>query len=152
MRNVPVAGRKYIKNEVKMMKKLTLVDTRDIEIIKEDDGTYTIEFYYEEDLLIAINNQIDVEEGIERLKELARKHLYLEIDILTCAELILVQAQRKGNSIVLSFRDTNSGKVHEINFDGVGCASLADFIDNQEIRVFDILKGSLKVDIVKITF
>ncbi len=152
MRNISVVGRKYIKNEVKMMKELTLVDTRDVEIIKEDNGTYTIEFYYKEELLIAINNQVDVEDGIESLKELARKHLYLDIDILTCAELILVQAHRKGNSIVLSFRDTNSGKVHEINFDGIGCTSLADFIDNHEIRVFDILKGSLKVDIVKITF
>lgn len=154
MRNKVVALREYNKEQekVKYMREITLIDTRDIEIIEEADGTYTVEFYYEEDLLIAVKNEIDVEEAIEYLKELALKYLYIKIDILTCAELILVQAQRKGNSIALSFRDTNSGKVHEINFDSVGCTSLADFIDNHEIRVFDILKGLLKVDIVKITF
>ena len=152
MRKIPVAGRKFINSEVKKMKELTLVDTRDVEIIKEDDGTYRIEFYYEEDLVIAINEQTDIEEGIEKLKELARKHLYLDIDILTCVELILVKAYRSGSSIALSFRDTNSGKVYEINFDGVGCTSIADFIDNHKKRLFDMFRGSLKVDIVGITF
>lgn len=152
MRHIPVALRKYEIEEEENMRKITLVDTRDIEIIEEADGTYTVEFYYEEDLLIAVKNENDVGEAIEYLKELALKHLYTKIDILTCAELILVQANRMNNSISLNFKDTNSGKTHEINFDGVDCISLADFIDNHEIRIMEILRGALQVDIVEIAF
>ena len=140
------------KEEVKYMREITLIDTRDIEIIEEADGTYTVEFYYEEDLLIAVKNETDVEEAIEYLKELALKHLYIKIDILKCAELILVQAHRKGNSIALSFRDTNSGKVYEINFDGVGFTSLTNFIERHDTRAMDMLREVLKVDIVEIAF
>ena len=154
MRNKVVALREHNKEKekVKYMREITLIDTRDIEIIEEADGTYTVEFYYEEDLLIAVKNETDVEEAIEYLKELALKHLYIKIDILNCAELILVQAHRIGNSIALNFRDTNSGKAYEINFYGVVCNSLENFIERNITKVIEILKGVLKVDIVEIAF
>ena len=86
------------------------------------------------------------------VKELALKHLYIKIDILNCAELILVQAHRIGNSIALNFRDTNSGNVYEINFYGVLCNSLGNFIERNTTKVIETLKGVLKVDIVEISF
>lgn len=140
------------KEEIKNMRELTLIDTRDIEIIKEDNGTYTVEFYYEEDLLISVKNQIDVEEAIEDLKELALKHLNTEIYILSCAELMLVQAYRIDTTIALKFRDCNSRKMYEINFYCAVCNSLEDFIERNTIKLMEMLKEILKVDMVQISF
>ena len=155
MRNTvgTLRGYKNRKEEVKEMKDITiLISDVEVEIA---DGIKTVTLWHEGYELIGTKDEVrflDTEEAIEDLVEKAAKWLNLNITILTDVELILTQAYKVDNKIQLRFRDEDTGKIHELNFNDVGSISLNNFIERNKSRMLNIFREALEVDVVKIAF
>lgn len=131
------------------------VFSSDVEEILDGDNR-TVSMY-----LIALDEIVEVtmkqcymsfDDGVKLLIDKLKRHNNIEVEYLTDTTLVLQHAHKDGSNVSLTFKDTETNKLHEVNFTGATDVSLMQFIDNHYSRLTDMFKGALNKDVIKFMF
>lgn len=132
-----------------------IVFSSDVEEILEA-GKRTVSIYSKE-----LNEYIEVTmkredmtftEGVQLLIDKLEKKCAVKITYLTDATLVLKEGHKRGSEVQLLLVDEDTKKQYEVNLSKASTGSLMNFVERHRERISDMLKGSLKVDVVKIVF
>lgn len=131
-----------------------IVFSSDVEEILEGD-IRTVSMYIRElneVVEVAMNKEyMTLDEGIQILIEKIENQYNIKITYLTDATLVIKKGHLKGSKVQLLLVDEDTNKKYEVNFSNVlEEISLMNFIERHRLRISDMLKRSLKVDVVKI--
>ena len=156
MRNTVGALSRYNKEkeEVDNMIKVTVFSSDVEEILDEDNRTVSMYIKHLDEIVEVTMNQayMTLDEGVQLLIDKLKKHNNIEVEYLTDTTLILKGVHKNGSEVSLRFIEEDTNYIYEVNFNDATHTSLMDFIENEEPRIFSILRDVLEVDIVKIIF